>query len=184
MKINSLAYQVYTNKCISSKSVQLVTTPNFMPQNSTSLVSIPLYVGAYDIPASLGTYGINFGYHSVLKDLFREDKLTSVKFGLYGDKLTKENVSLEHAIPHSKNGRSKISNFALASKQKNSLRSNEDIRKFLTPEMALKYLKQFVGIEEVSKKGTKFNGNQYIEMFSNTLKTLGVDITEDVKKLL
>ena len=173
MKVNSVIFQTYTKKCIGSKSVQSNSVQNFTPQKNTHLASVPLGVGAY---------GITFGYHSVLKDLFKEDKLPSVKFGLYGDKLTKENVSLEHAIPHScKNGKSVLRNFALASKQKNNLRSNSDIRKFLTPDMALKYLKQFVGIEEVSKKGTKFNGNQYIEMFSNTLKTLGIDVTEDIK---
>lgn len=175
MKVNSVICQTYTNRCISSKSVQSTTSQNFMPPKTIPLASAPLGIGAY---------GITFGYNNVLKDLFREDKLPEVKFGLYGDKLTKENVSLEHAIPHScKNGKSILRNFALASKQKNNLRGNSDIRKFLTPEMALKYLKQFVGIEEVSKKGTKFNGNQYIEMFSNTLKTLGVDVIEDVKKL-
>lgn len=175
MKVNSVIYQTYANRCISSKNVQPVISTNFMPPKTTPLASAPLDIGAY---------GITFGYHSVLKDLFKEDKLPEVKFGLYGDKLTKDNVSLEHAIPHScKNGRSVLRNFALASKQKNNLRGNSDIRKFLTPDMALKYLKQFVGIEEVSKKGTKFNGNQYIEMFSNTLKTLGIDVTEDIKKL-
>lgn len=178
MKVNSIMYQVYTNKSVSSQKVQnsmpsKMVQPNSTPQNVVPVSNIPL-----------GAYNITFGYHSVLKDLFREDKLPTVKYGLYGDKLTKDNVSLEHAIPHScKNGRSVLRNFALASKQKNNLRGNSDIRKFLTPDMALKYLKQFVGIEEVSKKGTKFNGNQYIEMFSNTLKTLGIDVTEDIKKI-
>ena len=173
MKVNSVIFQTYTKKCIGSKSVQSNSVQNFTPQKNTHLASVPLGVGAY---------GITFGYHSVLKDLFKEDKLPSVKFGLYGDKLTKENVSLEHLIPHSKNGKSKLYNFTLASKHKNSLRSNDDIRKFLTPEMAKKYLDQFVNIETVSKKGTKFNGNAYIDMIKNTLKTLGVDV-DSVKNL-
>ena len=173
MKVNSVIYQAYTNKCMGLKNVQSVVTTNFMPPKTTPLASAPLGIGAY---------GITFGYHSVLKDLFREDKLPSVKFGLYGDKLTKENVSLEHLVPHSKNGKSKLHNFTLASKHKNSLRSNDDIRKFLTPEMAKKYLDQFVDVETVSKKGTKFNGNNYIDMIKNTLKTLGVDV-DDIKNL-
>ena len=173
MKVNSVICQTYTNRCISSKSVQSATSQNFMPQKHIPLASTPLCMGAY---------GITFGYNNVLKDLFREDKLPEVKFGLYGDKLTKENVSLEHIVPHSKGGKSKLKNFALASKQKNSLRSNEDIRKFLTPEMAKKYLAQFVDIETISKKGTIFNGNNYIDMIKNTLKTLGIDV-DNVKNL-
>ena len=167
MKVNSVIYQTYANRCISSKSVQPVATTNFMPQKTTPLASAPLDMGAY---------GIAFGYHSVLKDLFKEDKLPEVKIGLYGDKLTKENVSLEHLIPHSKGGKSKLKNFALASKQKNSLRSTDDIRKFLTPDMAKKYLAQFVDIETVSKKGTIFKGNDYIEMITDTLKQLGIKL--------
>ena len=129
-------YQVYTNRSVSSQKVQNSMPPkmvqaNNVPQNVVPVSNIPL-----------GAYNINFGYHSVLKDLFREDKLPTVKYGLYGDKLTKDNVSLEHLVPHSKNGKSKLFNFTLASKQKNSLRSNEDIRKFLTPEMAKEYKSQ------------------------------------------
>ena len=173
MKVNSVIYKTYANRCISSKNVQPVISTNFMPPKTTPLASAPLDIGAY---------GITFGYHSVLKDLFKEDKLPEVKFGLYGDKLTKDNVSLEHLIPYSKGGKSKLHNFTLASKQKNNLRSNYDIRKFLTPEMAKKYLDQFTDIETISKNGTIFKGNDYIKMIKNTLKTLGIDV-DSIKNL-
>lgn len=177
MKVNSVMYQVYTNRSVSSQKVQNSMPPKMVQTNNVTQNVVPVS----NIP--LGAYNINFGYHSVLKDLFREDKLPTVKYGLYGDKLTKDNVSLEHLVPHSKNGKSKLFNFTLASKQKNSLRSNEDIRKFLTPEMAKEYLDQFKGIETVSKKGTKFNGDNYIDMIKTTLKTLGVDVDSAVKNL-
>lgn len=147
MKINNLTYQTYKYANIGPKNVQKNIKDN----------------------------KIYFGYHSVIKDLFKEDKLPSVKHGLYGDILTKDNVSLEHLIPHSyKNGKSELCNFALASKQKNNLRGNSDIRDFLTPEMAKKYLNQFVDIKAVSKKNKKFNGNNYIDMIKKTLKQLGI----------
>lgn len=176
MRINNLVYPVYANKCISSKGVSQNIKYHQNIQQNTNLMQAPL---------NIGSYGITFGYNNVIKDLFREDKLPEVRFGIYGDRLTKENVSLEHLRPYSKSGKSKLSNFALASKQKNNIRGNEDIRKFLTPEMAKNYLKQFVGIETVSKSGTKFNGNNYIDMIISTLKGLGVDmdsVSNSIKK--
>ena len=51
------------------------------------------------------TDSVKFGHHHRLKTLWLRGKLPTVKFGVYGDKLTKQTVSLEHFIPISKGGK-------------------------------------------------------------------------------
>lgn len=126
---------------------------------------------------------VNFGYSHPLKTMWMKGKLPSVTHGLYGDELTKKNCTLEHIKCHSKNGETKYSNLALASKTKNSLRGNRDINLFLTPEMAYDYLKQFLGLE-VKYNGEMFIGNKYIEGIVKRLQKMGVDLSKFHKKLL
>ena len=68
-----------------------------------------------------------FQYNSPLKTLYRKGELP-VRYGFYGDRLTQNNVSLEHLKPHSKGGKAELSNLVLASKQKKQARGNADIR--------------------------------------------------------
>lgn len=119
---------------------------------------------------------ISFGYKSPLKTLYLKNKMPSVKYGFYGDKLTKANVSLEHLIPHSKGGSSHLDNFVLASKHKNQLRGNQDIRNFATMDNVVRYLSQFIDL-----KIDDFNGNSYIQKVVKTLKKLGVINEENFK---
>lgn len=107
------------------------------------------------------------GYNSILKTLWKRGKLPTVKRGLYGDILTKDNLSLEHLKPHSKGGRTSLSNLALASKEKNNFRNSKPLKDFLTKEMIENYLNQFKGIHA---KG--FSGKKYIEMLRKTFKEL------------
>ena len=110
----------------------------------------------------------SFGYSNQLKTLYRQDKLP-VKYGFYGDKLTQKNVSLEHLKPHSKGGKTELSNLVLASKQKNQARGNADIRNFANKVTIIKYLSQFIDI-----KIKDFDGNKYINGIIKTLTNLGV----------
>ena len=110
----------------------------------------------------------SFGYSNPLKTLYLKGKLP-VKYGFYGDKLTQKNVSLEHLKPHSKGGKTELSNLVLASKQKNQARGNADIRNFANKETIIKYLSQFI---DVKIKG--FDGNKYINGIIKTLTNLGV----------
>lgn len=114
-------------------------------------------------------YNPTFQYSSPLKTLWRKGKLPSVKRGLYNGILTKRSVSLEHLDCFCYSHNSNLSNLALATKENNWKRGNKDIREFLTPELAKKYLKQF---ENISIDG--FDGNKYIEMVKTTLSKLGV----------
>lgn len=107
------------------------------------------------------------GYKSQIKTLWRKGKLKSVVCGLYGDILTKDNLSVEHLKPHSQGGRTVLSNLALASQDKNNARGCKPLKDFLTKEMAEKYLKQF---ENIRRKN--FNGNQYIKMLRKTFEEL------------
>ena len=107
-------------------------------------------------------------YSHPLKTLYRQGKLP-VKYGFYGDKLTQKNVSLEHLKPHSKGGKTELSNLVLASKQKNQARGNADIRNFANKETIIKYLSQFIDV-----KIKDFDGNKYINGIIKTLRNLGV----------
>ena len=113
----------------------------------------------------------SFGYKSILKTKWRKGKLPTVKYGFYGDKLTQENLSLEHLKAHSKGGKTNLTNLVLASKPKNEARGNRDIRDFIDKQKAIDYLKQFINV-----KFKDFNGNKYIVEIVKTLRKLGVDI--------
>ena len=116
---------------------------------------------------------INFKYNHPLKTLWKQGKLPQVKIGLYNNKLTKKNVSLEHELPVSKGGKSILENYALASREANSERGNDDIKKFLTVDMIRNYLIQFVNLIVKRDKEVVFDGNKYIQMQINNFKKLG-----------
>ena len=109
-----------------------------------------------------------FGYSHPLKTLYIKGKLP-VKYGFYGDRLTKKNVSLEHLKPFSEGGKTELNNLVLASKQKNQARGNADIRNFANKETIIKYLSQFIDV-----KINDFDGNKYINGIIKTLTNLGV----------
>jgi hypothetical protein len=106
-----------------------------------------------------------------LKQLWDKGRLPSVKFGFYGDVLTKENISREHLLPASKGGKKFITNIVLASKAKNNGRSNNDIRDYCNPDIAKEYLAQF---RNIKIKG--FSGDEYIRQIKITLKKLGIEL--------
>lgn len=111
---------------------------------------------------------ISFQYSHPLKTAYKKGKLP-IRYGFYGDRLTQKNVSLEHLKPHSKGGKTELSNLVLASKQKNQARGNADIRNFANKETIIKYLSQFIDV-----KINDFDGNKYINGIIKTLTNLGV----------
>lgn len=118
--------------------------------------------------SNIAQNNFTFGYSHKLKTLYKQGMLPSVTHGLYQNVLSKDTVSLEHIIPHSKGGPTTLWNLALADQKANNLRGNEDIKKFLTTDMINKYLEQFKGV-----KIKKFNGDKYISMLTKTFKNLG-----------
>ena len=116
---------------------------------------------------------VTFKYNHPLKTLWKQGKLPQVKIGLYNNKKKKKNVSLEHELPVSKGGKSILENYALASREANSERGNDDIKKFLTVDMIRNYLIQFVNLIVKRDKEVVFDGNKYIQMQINNFKKLG-----------
>ena len=120
---------------------------------------------------TITTFG---GYNSILKDMYKDGRLPSVKVGLYGGRLSKQTVSLEHIKPASKGGSTTLKNMALATKDNNRLRGNRDINNYLTKAMLYNYLIQFKDLI-VKYKGKIFNGNKYITNIISTLKKVGFE---------
>lgn len=115
-------------------------------------------------------YPIAFGYYNILKTLYQKGKIKP-KYGLYGDRLTKDTVSLEHIVPKSKGGKTELSNLALASKRMNNARSNKPIKDFLTAENLIRYINQFMSI-----KLPEFDGGKYVkELLKSINKALDIE---------
>ena len=114
------------------------------------------------------------GYNCILKDMYKDGVLPSVKVGLYGGRLSKQTVSLEHIRPASKGGSTALKNMALATRDNNRLRGNRDINNYLTNTMLYNYLVQFQNLI-VKYKGKVFNGNKYIANIISTLKKVGFE---------
>lgn len=114
---------------------------------------------------------LTFGYKSVLKKEWRKGKMPFVIKDIYGDVLIRGQETIEHVIPKSKGGKSRLSNYALANAENNIRRSNSDLSNFIPLDTIKDYLKQFEGI-----KLPKFNGDDYIKNLTKTLKKIGYDL--------
>lgn len=111
------------------------------------------------------------GYKNVLKDNWRKGKLPTVVYGIYGGKLTQENLSVEHLKAVSKGGEKYfIGNTALSTIENNNIRSNLPIDMFIKKEDADRYFEQFRDINLPN-----LNGNNYIRLAKRQLKKLGID---------
>lgn len=105
-----------------------------------------------------------YGYNSILKTLYKQGKLPEVKFGFYGDKLTKDNCSVEHLRCKCEGGTTAQSNVVLASKRMNNARGNRPLREVFNFKAAMTYIEQFFGIR---RKG--FNGDLYAKSVLRTI---------------
>lgn len=109
---------------------------------------------------------ISFGsYNSVLKSEWKRGRLPAITKGIYGNILTKDNLSLEHIIPHSLGGTTTLDNLMLAEAKANSKRGIKPIMEVISYEQLFDYLEQFIGV-----KTKKFNGNEYIVKIIKTIK--------------
>ena len=119
------------------------------------------------------TNRISFTHKWDVKTLWKKGRLPQIKYGFYGDELTIKNCTVEHLLPLSKGGQTKTYNLVLASAANNQARSNTDLREVIDIDAAQQYLRQFQGI-----KKRNFNGDSYIHMIKETLKTLGIDLSK------
>lgn len=117
---------------------------------------------------------INFGYKHRLKTEWLKGNIPELIHDFYdGSKLDPKTVTLEHLLPHSKGGKTTLSNLVLTSYSNNIKRSNKDIAKYINIEAAKQYLKE---AENINIKG--IHGKNYCKAIINRLKSLGIDLTK------
>ena len=104
-------------------------------------------------------------YNSILKTAWKQGKLPTVTKGIYGNILTPDNLSLEHIIPHSLGGATRLNNLMLAEKTANAKRGIKPLMEVISYEQLMDYLKQFIGI-----KIKRFNGDEYIREILKTIE--------------
>lgn len=108
-----------------------------------------------------------FGISHAIKTHWLRGDFPTVTRGLYGGRLTCDNISLEHITPKSKGGRTELYNLALATKYLNNKRSSRPLKDCLTQEQADEYLSQFRDI-----KLPDFNGEKYAFIVGKKIKRL------------
>lgn len=107
---------------------------------------------------------ISFKYKSILKTEWLRGNMPTVKHGIYGGLLTPQNISLEHINCRCYNGKTELSNLALATRQLNELRGNKPLRFFLTGDKFIEYIKQFENVNLPN-----FNGKEYTQGLIKTI---------------
>lgn len=120
---------------------------------------------------------IPFKYKSILKTEWLKGNMPSVTNGIYGGKLTKKNVTLEHIQPHSKGGKTELRNLALAVNVNNFKRSSKPLSTCLTRDMFETYCKQFEDI-----KLPDFDGKKYVIDLAKTVDRLLNQGGKQIKK--
>lgn len=101
---------------------------------------------------------VSFGYKHALKTAWKKGLLPTVTKGLYGNELTRANISLEHITPVSQGGKTILENLALADRTANMQRGIKPIADVISFKQLMEYLEQF---RDVRVKG--LNGNRYIK---------------------
>ncbi len=110
---------------------------------------------------------ISFGYKSILKTHWLNGDLPNVTKGFYGGDLTKDTVTLEHILPHSKGGRTILYNLALSKNTNNWARGNKPLSSVFSKEAFEIYCEQFKGV-----KLPYFNGDEYVKQITKTVEKL------------
>lgn len=112
---------------------------------------------------------ISFGYKWVVKSLYNQGMLPTVKKDIYGNPIVQATV--EHIIPKSKGGKSSQSNYAIANAYENMKRGSDHLLKHTTKQNIVEYLEQFTDIIVGC-----FDGNKYKKDVTKTLHKINIDI--------
>ena len=110
---------------------------------------------------------IVFGVSHAIKTHWLKGDFPSVTRGLYGGRLTRDNISLEHIQPKSKGWRTDLYKLALATKYQNNKRSSRPLKECLTQEQADEYLSQFRDV-----RLPDFNGDKYAYIVGKKIKRM------------
>ena len=114
-------------------------------------------------------------YNHPLKALFKKGRLPGVTRGIYGKRLTRWNISIEHLVPKSLGGTLDLRNIALADRDMNAARGNRPLANFLSWEQLEYYLQQFN-----FKIAGIFDGFKYQELVRETCMKLGIEPPADI----
>lgn len=100
---------------------------------------------------------VSFKYKSILKTYWLKGAMPDVKYDMGGNKLTKDNITNGHMLPHSKGGKTELSNLMLETANYNFAKSNKPFSQFYDEKAFQAYCKQF---EKVNLP--EFNGLDYV----------------------
>ena len=115
---------------------------------------------------------VSFGYKNRLKTAWKNGEIPQLQHDFYdGSLLKKETVTLEHLLPHSKGGKTTLTNLVLTNYSNNIKRGNRDIRDYINIMAAKQYLDE---AKKIKCKG--INGENYAKSIINRLKSLGVKL--------
>ena len=115
---------------------------------------------------------VSFGYKHRLKTAWKNGEIPELKHDFYDGSLLKaDTLTLEHLKPHSKGGKTTLTNLVLTNYQNNVRRGNRDIRLYINKEAARKYIEE---AKKIKCKG--INGENYAKSLLNRLKSLGVTL--------
>lgn len=110
---------------------------------------------------------INFKYKSILKTYWLKGVMPDVKYDMGRNRLTKDNITNGHMLPHSKGGQTNLSNLMLETANYNFAKSNKPFSQFYDENSFKAYCKQF---EKINLPD--FNGLDYIYRITKNAYTL------------
>lgn len=115
---------------------------------------------------------VSFGYHNRLKTEWKAGNIPELVHDFYdGSLLDPKTVTLEHLQPHSKGGKTTLTNLVLTNYRNNVKRGNRDIRQYINIEAARQYIEE---AKKIKCKG--INGANYAKSIINRLRSLGVKL--------
>lgn len=152
MKIPAITLFSSSNNIVQNSLQQTSKAPNNLKDSKLA-------------PLAMDT--VSFGYKSPLKTHWLKGEMPQVEYGVYGGKLTKKNVTLEHLQPHSKGGKTNLNNLALAVNVNNWERSSKPFSQYHDEEAFRNYCDQFKDVHF-----DDFDGLEYIEGITKTAERL------------
>lgn len=81
--------------------------------------------------------------------MYRQGKLPKDLVDIAGNRLTQNNLSGDHVIPHSQGGKTTDDNMMLATKQFNSMRGDRPLKDFITPQNLAKWVNQYLKLDNI-----------------------------------
>lgn len=106
---------------------------------------------------------ITFGARSILKTEFERGAIP-LKKDITGHELKRGESSLDHTIPKSKGGASRLENYSIMNVVANNRRSNKPIENFIDLVSLLEYIKVMLDV-----KTLEFDGIEYLKGWLRTL---------------